>query len=142
MVKSKLQKLYRSEKDRTIAGVAGGLGDFFSTDPVFIRIMFVLMSVFGGGGVFIYIILWIVIPSKSKLGKPSEEYIQENVEELKTKSQEIAGKEPRVLLGIIIIVIGSSLLMQNFGFYKFDFLWKFWPLALIALGFTMLSKKK
>lgn len=141
MASKKLQKLYRSEKNKVIAGICGGLGDFFDIDPTIIRILFILISLFGGGGVFVYFILWIVIPSEKTTKKNSEDYIKENVEELKTKSQEIAGKNPRVFLGIIIMVIGFSILMQNFGFYSFGYIWKFWPIALIAGGFVMLSRK-
>lgn len=55
------KQLMRSE-DRMIAGVAGGLADYFDTDPTQIRILFVLLTLLGGGGlgILIYIVLWIV----------------------------------------------------------------------------------
>lgn len=141
MTTSKLSKLYRSEKDKVIGGVCGGLGEFLNIDPVILRIIFVLMTIFGGGGILVYFVLWIVIPSKSKLGKKSEDYIKENVEELKTKSKDLAGKEPKVILGVILVIIGLSLLAQNLGFYAFNFVWKLWPLALVAIGLAVLSRK-
>jgi len=57
------KQLMRSE-DRMIAGVAGGLADYFDTDPTLIRILFVLLTLLGGGGlgILIYIVLWIVMP--------------------------------------------------------------------------------
>lgn len=57
------RQLMRSE-DRMIAGVAGGLADYFNTDPTLIRILFVLLTLLGGGGlgILIYIVLWIIMP--------------------------------------------------------------------------------
>jgi phage shock protein C len=56
--------LYRSLTDRKIAGVAGGLAEYFDTDPLLIRLAFVVLALAGGGGVLIYFILWIVTPEK------------------------------------------------------------------------------
>ena len=57
------KKLMRSE-DRMVAGVAGGLAEYFDIDPTIIRILFVLLALFGGGflGILIYIVLWIIMP--------------------------------------------------------------------------------
>ncbi len=56
------KKLVRSNDDRMIAGVCSGLGDYLGIDPTVIRILFVLFSVFVGGGILVYLILWIVMP--------------------------------------------------------------------------------
>jgi phage shock protein C len=56
--------LYRSLTDRKIAGVAGGLAEYFDTDPLLLRLAFVVLALAGGGGVLIYLILWIVTPEK------------------------------------------------------------------------------
>jgi phage shock protein C len=57
------KKLMRSN-DRMIAGVAGGLADYFNTDPTLVRLLFVLLTVLGAGwfGIITYIVLWIVMP--------------------------------------------------------------------------------
>ncbi|MFN2103235.1 MAG: PspC domain-containing protein [Candidatus Promineifilaceae bacterium] len=57
------KQLMRSE-DRMVAGVAGGLAEYFDIDPTIIRILFVLLALFGGGflGILIYIVLWIIMP--------------------------------------------------------------------------------
>lgn len=55
----------RSERDRKIAGVAGGLGRAFGIDPVLIRVIFVVLTIFGGVGVFGYILGWLLLPSDS-----------------------------------------------------------------------------
>jgi phage shock protein C len=56
------RKLYRSRKDKVIGGVCGGLGEYFDIDPSLIRLLWVVVVFMGGSGVFIYIILWIVLP--------------------------------------------------------------------------------
>lgn len=56
------KKLYRSRDERLIAGVCGGLGGYFSLDPVIFRIAFVLSILASGIGILVYIILWLIIP--------------------------------------------------------------------------------
>ena len=46
------KRFYRSTTDRVIGGVAAGLAEYFSLDPVLIRLLFVIFALFGGGGVF------------------------------------------------------------------------------------------
>ena len=58
------KRLYRSLTDRKIAGVAGGLAEYFDTDPLLIRLAFVVLALAVGGGVLAYFILWIVTPEK------------------------------------------------------------------------------
>jgi phage shock protein C len=58
------KRFYRSTIDKKIAGVAGGLGDYFDIDPLLVRLIFVILAIAGGGGVLIYIILWIVTPER------------------------------------------------------------------------------
>ncbi len=57
------KKLYRSNSDKMIAGVCGGLGQYFGVDPTLFRLIFALLVVFGvGSGILLYIILAIVMP--------------------------------------------------------------------------------
>ena len=56
------KKLVRPSSDRMIAGVCAGLGNYFGIDPTIIRILFVLFAIFVGGGILVYIILWLVMP--------------------------------------------------------------------------------
>ena len=55
-------RLYRSTRDRKIAGVAGGLADYLNIDATVIRLIWIF-SIFVGGG-FAYILSWIVIPEE------------------------------------------------------------------------------
>ena len=59
------KKLYRSTSDKMIAGVCGGLAEYFNIDPVIVRLVAVLLLLPGGVPGFLpYIILWIVVPEK------------------------------------------------------------------------------
>lgn len=58
------KKLYRSKSNRFIAGVCGGLGDFFNVDPTWIRILFVLFLLAAGSTLLVYLIMWLVVPEQ------------------------------------------------------------------------------
>lgn len=59
------RKLYRSRKERMIAGVCGGLGDYFDIDPTLVRLLFVVATLFGGPmGPLAYLIFMIVVPNE------------------------------------------------------------------------------
>ena len=53
----------RSANDRKIAGVAGGLGRAFGVDPVLIRVGFVILALFGGSGMLLYVLGWLLLPA-------------------------------------------------------------------------------
>lgn len=57
-----MKRLYRSRRDRIIAGVCGGIGEYLGVDPTFIRILWILFTLAGGSGILVYIIAWIIIP--------------------------------------------------------------------------------
>lgn len=60
-----MKRLYRSTKDRKIAGVCGGLAEYFGVDPTIIRVVFVALALPGGlPGVIPYVILWVIVPTK------------------------------------------------------------------------------
>ena len=60
------RKLYRSQSQRMIAGVCGGLADYFNVDATLIRVLFLLLTVFGGSGLVIYVVMCIIVPDASK----------------------------------------------------------------------------
>jgi len=64
-MKVKGKKLMRSKKNRVIAGVCGGLGNYFGIDPTVVRLLWVLFTfISGGAGILAYIIAWIIIPEE------------------------------------------------------------------------------
>ncbi len=58
------RKLYRSQTNRMVAGVCGGLAQYFNVDPTLIRVLFVLLAVLGGSGLLLYIAMWIIVPKQ------------------------------------------------------------------------------
>ncbi|KTC64818.1 phage shock protein C, PspC (plasmid) [Legionella adelaidensis] len=56
------RRLYRSKRDRMIAGVCAGLADYFKIDPTLVRLLFVIFLLAGGSAFLAYIILWLVVP--------------------------------------------------------------------------------
>ena len=67
MMNMKKKKLYRSKENRVIAGVFGGLGDYFDTDPVLLRLAWLVIVVFTGfaPGIIAYIVAALIVPIKS-----------------------------------------------------------------------------
>ena len=58
------KKLYRIERNGEISGVCAGLAAYFNVDVTLIRIIFVLLGIFGGNGVLLYIVLWMIMPEE------------------------------------------------------------------------------
>ncbi len=144
-VKSEIKRLYRSETDVIIAGVAGGLGEYFEIDPVIIRLLFLAAVFFGGFGVPIYLVLWIILPTK-KSGEPAtQKTINHNIAEMRGKAASLAeglrgvktGEKSKNTLAILLIVIGGILFLHKLGIIRFDFIW---PLFLIGLGVFLFSR--
>jgi phage shock protein C len=61
-VTNEIRRLYRSRDERMIAGVCGGLGEYFSIDPTLVRVLFVVAAVVGGWGLLAYLLLLIIVP--------------------------------------------------------------------------------
>lgn len=143
MPRTQPKKLRRSLDDKIIAGVCGGLGKYFDVDPLIFRILFVLLTIFGGSGVLLYIILWIVIPEKAESERPKDlgEQIKKGASKM---AQEIKETGPdsknrgRVLAGIIVILVGLMFLGQNFIPRWYINFWKLWPLIIVVVGVSII----
>lgn len=60
-----MKKLYRSQTDKKIAGVCGGLAEYFNIDPTIIRVIFLILLLPGGlPGLVPYLVLWVLVPVK------------------------------------------------------------------------------
>lgn len=64
-MKDKTKRLYRSESEKMIAGVCGGIAEYFKIDPVIVRLITVALVFVHGIGALAYLVGWIVIPKKS-----------------------------------------------------------------------------
>jgi len=127
-----MKKLYRSNTDKIIWGVCGGLGEYFKIDSVIIRILFILMFLAWGTGLFFYIILAIMMPKTSKKTEAVEEKKEEN-------------NKFRFLLGIFLALIGVNIMLTSiFNFNMFSFIdWKIILSAfLILIGLKIIFKNE
>jgi phage shock protein C len=149
------KKLYRSVTDKMLGGVCGGLAEYFAIDPVIVRLVFVLAVVFGGSGIFAYIILWIIIPQKPYIITPfnyeqtkQESNSEQNNDEKKNDNTSFNMNMPNekthnnrsIYAGAFLIFLGGIFLLDNFvpHFHFGDF----WPLVLIALGFAIILNSR
>ncbi|NVN94624.1 MAG: PspC domain-containing protein [Bacteroidetes bacterium] len=144
--------LYRSFINRRIAGVAGGLAEHFSIDPVIVRIAFVMAALCGGGGLLIYIILWIVIPESSILTfatkstetaetintETTNNYATSNMENQFEPKKEKKNYHGNLTGGLILITLGILFLIARFV-PNIDF-GDLWPVILIIVGITILMR--
>ena len=62
------KRIYRSRSKKVIAGVCGGLAEYFGLDPVLIRLVWVVLVICAGTGILAYIIAWILIPKEQETG--------------------------------------------------------------------------
>ena len=77
------KKLVRSTTEKWIAGVCGGMADYFDMDPILMRVIFALLG-FWGPGLLAYIVMWIVVPEDTEVSgevAPSEPAADEPAEE-------------------------------------------------------------
>jgi phage shock protein PspC (stress-responsive transcriptional regulator) len=65
MCEASVKKLHRFVEGRKVAGICGGLGEYFDLDPVFFRLFFLVSLLFGGLGAVVYLILWVMVPLKT-----------------------------------------------------------------------------
>ncbi len=130
------QKLYRSQTNKVFAGVCGGLGEYFDVDPVVIRVLFVLMVLFGGAGILLYLAAIFIVPKKPFTfsdAPPAYDVL----------SQPKQNGNVRNWFGIALVTGGVLLLLANLEvFHFFDFLenaFEFvFPVLLIILGMAII----
>ena len=138
-----------------VAGVCGGIAEYFGIDSTLVRLLAVLVIFLGGTGVVAYIIAWIIIPKNpeqiSDEAFNKREDMKEKVKKgAKNVIEEVKGhfgsgetangseKNKRILGGIIVIVIGLAFLLNSF------FPWvgwgNLWPIILIVVGIAIMVK--
>ena len=88
-----MKRLYRSRTNKIIAGVCGGLSDYLSVDATIVRIAFVLLCFMSGFGVFLYLLLWIIVPLEGQASANLDrDHLTNVATEMKDKAQEVAGE--------------------------------------------------
>jgi phage shock protein C len=140
-----MKRLYRSRKNRVIAGVCGGIAEYLEVDPVLVRLIAVLLLFVGGGSFIAYIIGMIIIPDQ-------------HLEFMKDQSGSIsvpppppnpakAGQTGGLIVGVILIVLGFSFLLRHIPFFHQYYWWFwnmgwnfFWPSLLILIGLLIIFR--
>ena len=121
--------------NKVIGGVCSGLAEFFGLDVALVRIAFVIAFLFASFGFWLYIILWMVLPVD---GQQTTANSQQPI----ANSQTPESKVKSILAGSFVILIGLLFLINNF--IPINWVWKLWPLILVAIGVVMIvtaSKK-
>ena len=59
------KRLKRSNVDKMLAGVCGGLAKYFDLDTTLIRLAFAFAAIFAGSGILIYLVMWIIVPKEN-----------------------------------------------------------------------------
>ncbi|WP_426702832.1 PspC domain-containing protein [Rhodanobacter sp. Col0626] len=54
--------MLRSRNNRTVAGICAGVAEYFGWDPTLVRVAWIVLTLLGGSGILLYLILWLVIP--------------------------------------------------------------------------------
>ena len=119
------KKLKRSSSDRIIAGVCGGIGEYFNIDPVVIRIIWVLLAFMPGGpGFLAYLVCALIIPEDDGVIYQDED-------------SSVNTSNTAIFIGIALIVVGGIMLTKviwpQFAFKIMD-IGKYWPILFIIFG--------
>ena len=148
------KRVYRSRKDCVIAGICGGIAEYFDIDPTLVRIIAVLTIFLNGLGLIAYIIAWILIPQNPEpLAKEETSEKKGGLGKMKEKAEKVAHeigegirgslertedkRHSRWIGGLILICLGLLFLARNF-FHWFD-LGKLWPLILVIIGLAVIA---
>jgi phage shock protein C len=159
-----MDRLYRSRDDRMLAGVAGGLAEYWNADPSLIRVIWALLIIFTGGLAFVvYIVMAIVVPEEPDVlptaagptpegqalvaGTPPGEGwaspADADAARRAAREARAAARRERgssafpagAILGGFLIILGGFFLVREF-LPEIDFDW-FWPLILVGLGIVL-----
>ncbi len=138
-----------------LAGVCGGIGEYFNVDPVIIRIIAVILLFMGGSGILAYIIGMIIIPENPELAAPEKpQQWQEPMENTGSALQDPgiqqvqkSGDTGALIVGLVLVLIGGIFLMRNLPYLNHYYWWVkdqirdfFWPAILIGFGMFMIVK--
>jgi phage shock protein C len=149
------KRLFRSRDDRMIAGVCGGLGDYLGLDPVWLRLLFILLLFAWGIGLWAYLILWIIVPLEGREMTTPGDTVQANVQEMAERARELGqglqegfGRDAEgsversttgpALIGAGLILVGGFLLLNQFNLFSWIRWDVMWPFLIILLGVALL----
>lgn len=147
-----VKRLYRSRKDQMIAGVCGGIAEYFDLDPALVRLAFVLLLFAGGASVLLYIAGMIIIPENPHQKPRKQESLDQKLEKaghtIEEKAEELGETftdntnkgRTTLMLGAILLAVGAWFIFRSFlpGWISMGNLW---PLMLIGLGVLLIVRR-
>ena len=120
-----IKELHRSQDDRILAGVAGGLGRYFDISPTFFRIGFAILTLVGGAGILLYVAAWLVIPDEGE----SDSIVSEALRRHRDRPWLLAG------VGLVAIALVSLFAQADF-WPNSGFAWTLLLLGALAIVFA------
>jgi phage shock protein PspC (stress-responsive transcriptional regulator) len=136
------RRLYKSDADRVISGVAGGVAEYLDVDPSIVRVLWAVLALITGGVFLVlYIAMWIVVPFAADTPAAEGEPAAAGAES-PAWNPKPARRAPRRsgsgswVFGLILIGVGLYFLAREY-FPEIDFD-RLWPLGLVVLGVLLL----
>ncbi len=145
-----MKKLQRSTTNKIFFGVCGGLAEYLGLDPVAVRLVFILLTLFGGMGVVAYFIAVIIIPEASRDQSKIERAQDALAPDLPLPPAPVKRPDKSgELVGIVLITFGVFFLLRKISFLDSYFDWisyHFWslllPIVLLVLGVSLIMRSK
>jgi len=138
------KRLIRSERHKWLAGVCGGIAEYFELDPNLVRLVCLVLMVVQPAFALLYLLLVFALPKEGHEEQPLEARVQEGVREVEESVRRIARENDatnlRLYGGLILVAVGLWLLLENLGLWWIDGS-LFGALLLIALGVYFLWPK-
>lgn len=147
-----MKRYYRSDTDKIIAGVCGGLAKSIHVSPLLLRIVFVTAALFSGVGLVAYVLLWLFMGPESSAFATTDELVRHNAEEMRQKAVELgteaqqalggtrtksdSANDKTLIVGVALAGLGALALFRNLG--MFSWVLRLWPLLIIAVGAVLL----
>jgi phage shock protein PspC (stress-responsive transcriptional regulator) len=130
-----VRRLRRRTSDRVIGGVAGGLGDYLNVDPLLIRIGFVGLMIFGGAGLVLYVIAWLLIPHEGS----DESTVERLIRRIGMRSRNLVLVVLAVAAAYVILFGVFPRITDSMGFGVDPAL--IWALVVLVLGVLVLRRE-
>jgi phage shock protein PspC (stress-responsive transcriptional regulator) len=131
--------LRRRSSERVIGGVAGGLGDYFNVDPLLIRIGFVGLMIFGGAGLVLYVVAWLLIPAEGH----DRSIVEAILSRLGVNSKRIGWLVLAAVLFLVVVNLSSRGVDLSTGretIYLDPA--ALWAVVIIVAGFVLLRRRE
>jgi phage shock protein PspC (stress-responsive transcriptional regulator) len=132
-----MERLYRSRSIRIIAGVAGGMSQYFDVDVTVVRLLWVIGCLAFGSGILVYLIAWLIIPEENSLSNTNPEEVVDLEPDRKSDAGYTARHDRRrKSAGLLLIGLGVIFLAQ--AYIPWRLFHNMWPLLLILGGILLL----